>query len=330
MDQPARIEGPPLDGFVGDEFGNFKKGVWPENVRPALSTIGRPGWADLIGVPEGKNHYFDLTRDAANLDDWAVFTWTTYELNPEEADAARGELDELTYEQEYKGQFVSFAGRAYYCYDGEVHVPPEGQEVKYISTLPIIFCHDFNRVPGTCVICQEQSSPDWLTARNGKNVGLVTVVLDEIFFRQDSNTEKVCDELVKRWGEHTEEVYLYGDASGGAKTSQGVAGSDWDIVKDKLTDKFKLRWRVPKANPHVRVRINAVNSRLMSADNHSHVIISRKAKMLQRDLDSVTCNDAGEIEKKTKDSLLTHISDGFGYYLCEKFKREKKLVRVAA
>ncbi|MEK0351236.1 MAG: hypothetical protein QQN60_08435, partial [Nitrosopumilus sp.] len=68
LDKPERIEGPPLDHFVGDEFGNFKPDVWGKHIRPALSTLGRPGSADLIGVPEGKNHYYQLADDVPSKD----------------------------------------------------------------------------------------------------------------------------------------------------------------------------------------------------------------------------------------------------------------------
>ena len=56
MDKPERIEGSPWDGGILDEFGNMKKDAWAKYVRPALSD--RNGWSDLIGVPEGRNHYY--------------------------------------------------------------------------------------------------------------------------------------------------------------------------------------------------------------------------------------------------------------------------------
>lgn len=319
LDKPERIEGPPLDGFVGDEYGNFKADVWPQHVRPALSTLGRPGWADLIGVPEGRNHYFQLTQDVASKKDWDIFTWTTAEINPEEAEAARSDVDEVTYSQEYEGAFVSFKGKTYYAFDQELNCPPEGKRIMYNPNHPLIFCHDFNRVPGNCLIAQELPPPDWLQLRNnGQNRGLATCAIDEIFFRQDSNTEKVCDELVRRWRHHKGIVYLHGDASGGAKVSSGVAGSDWDIVDAKLSPVFRLKEAYPKGNPPVRTRINAANTRLRSADGYINCIVDKKScPMLIRDFESVTCNDAGEIDKSEK--LLTHISDGFTYYIAEDF-----------
>ena len=319
MDKPERIEGPPLDGFVGDEFGNFKAGIWGANLRPALSTLNRPGWADLIGVPEGKNHYFQLVEDAKDKADWAIFSWETAEINPDEADAALGDLDALTYSQEYGGAFVSFKGRTYYSFDMEMNTPPEGQRVLYNPNYPLSFCWDFNRVPGNCVIMQDLPAPEWLIQRNqGTNRGLISCAIDEIFLTQDSHTAKICDMLIQKWGHHKGELHLYGDATGGAKRSSGVRGSDWDIIDEKFKGKFAIKKRYKKGNPNVRVRINAVNSRLLAADGFIGSIIDKKCKYLIRDFEGVTCDDTGDILKSDKTSLLTHISDGWGYYVDKK------------
>lgn len=320
LDKPERIEGPPLDGFIGDEFGNFKSTVWGQNIRPALSTLGRPGWADLIGVPEGKNHYFHLVEDAKDKDDWEVFTWLTAEINPEEAEAALSDLDTLTYGQEYGGEFVSFKGRTYYTFDQDLNCPPEGKRIQYDPRYPLCFCHDFNRIPGSCVILQERPASDfpWLIERNnGEDRGIITCVIDEVFLQQDSHTAKVCDILIQRWSHHKGLLKLYGDATGGAKKSCGVDGSDWDIINEKLENVFRLDLCVPKGNPPVRVRINSVNSRMVSADGYVSTIIDKKCRFLIRDLEGVTCDDEGSIMKSDQKTLLTHISDGFGYYVCE-------------
>ena len=316
LDKPERIEGPPLDGFVGDEFGNFKSTVWGQNIRPALSTLGRPGWADLIGVPEGKNHYYQLAEDAKDKNDWDIFTWLTSEINPEEAEAAFGDLDLLTYNQEYGGEFVSFKGRTYYTFDANLNCPPEGERIQYNPNYPLYFCFDFNRIPGNCAIVQELPAPDWLVKRNsGSNRGLITCVIDEIFLQQDSHTAKICDILIERWSHHKGLVHLYGDATGGAKVSSAIRGSDWDIITEKFDGVFNYDKYVKPSNPSVRVRINSVNSRMIAADGYISTIIDKKCRFLIRDLEGVTCDDEGNIQKSDAKSLLTHISDGFGYYV---------------
>lgn len=319
LDKPERIEGPPLDGFVGDEFGNFKTTVWEENIRPALSTLGRPGEATLLGVPEGRNHYFQLVEDAKDDEEWDIFTWHTSEINPEEAEKARGSLATLVYSQEYGGEFVSFSGRCYYAFDEDLNCPPDGERILYNPSYPLDFSWDFNRVPGNCSISQElpADSFPWLIKRNqGKSRGLITCVIDEVFLQQASNTEKICDILLDKWKHHKGVVRLFGDATGGAKKSSSVAGSDWDIIDAKLSEPFNTEDCYTKSNPLVRVRINTVNSRLCATDGYIGTIIDRKCKFLIRDFESVSCDEEGGIQKSDIKSLLTHISDGIGYKIC--------------
>jgi len=175
-------------------------------------------------------------------------------------------------------------------------------------------------VPGNCVISQELPQPNWLIERNQgmeSETGLVSCAIDEVFLTQDSNTEKICDILEERWGHHNGLVQLYGDATGGAKMSSAVKGSDWDIIKAKFNSVFNYDYCVKKSNPSVRVRVNAVNSRMVAANGFIGTIIDRKCKYLIRDMEAVTCDDTGDINKTDIKSLLTHVSDAWGYKIAE-------------
>ena len=127
MDRPERIEGTPWDGGVLDEYANMKPEAWAAHVRPALAD--RNGWCDLIGVPEGRNHYYDMDlaakaamREFGAASEWASFHWVSADILPAgEIAAARRDLDPLTFAQEYEASFVNFEGRAYYPFDAAVH-----------------------------------------------------------------------------------------------------------------------------------------------------------------------------------------------------------------
>jgi phage terminase large subunit-like protein len=142
MDQPARIEGQPWDGGILDEFANMKEGAWGENVRPALAD--RRGWCDLIGVPEGRNHYYDLdTRARAEMKlrgdeaEWGSFTWKSADILPqEEIEAARRDLHPKVFQQEYEGSFVDFAGMSIFELDKFL---VEGQPVDYPTKCDAVF-----------------------------------------------------------------------------------------------------------------------------------------------------------------------------------------------
>ena len=316
MDKAERAEGSPIDGIVLDEYGNMKATVWTEHIRPALSTLGRPGWCWFIGVPEGRNHYYNLFRDCARRDNWSGFTWPTADINPKEAMEARAEMDPLTYQQEYEAMFITFEGRAYYAFDSELHCPPRGVAVKYDPRKDLNLCFDFNNKPGVAVAVQELPSPDWLKLRNGgENVGLVSAAVGEIWLPNFSNTYRVCEAILERYRGHKGDVNLYGDASGGARSASAVKGSDWELVQEKLRPVFgdQMYKKVPKANPSVRSRLNSVNKGLKDANQLMHTIIDRRCEHLIDDFDGVAVNDAGN-EILDKDTMLTHISDGWGYY----------------
>ena len=329
MDKPERIEGSPWDGGVLDEYGNMKPQAWGENVRPALSD--RRGWCDMIGVPEGRNHYYDLHLKARAMmqeqgaaSEWGYFHWFSADiLPPEEIAAARRDLDELTFQQEYEGSFINFEGRAYYPFQEATHCAP----LAYDRTQPLALCFDFNVEPGIAVICQEQKLPGQFV--DGEPV-YGTGVIGEVHIPRNSNTPAVCRKIIADWGEHKGKVRIYGDATGGARGSARVQGSDWDLVRNELRATFGDRadYRVPLANPAERARVNAVNSRLRAGDGAIRLMVDpAKAPNVVRDFEGVRllAGGSGEIDKKI-DDRLTHLSDAVGYYIVKEFPVLQKAI----
>ena len=315
MDKPERIEGSPWDGGVLDEFANMKPHTWGAHVRPALSD--RLGWCDLIGVPEGRNHYYDMAEAAkarmlelGTDSDWGFYTWKSADvLPPEEVEAARRDLDPLTFQQEYEASFVNFVGQAYYPFSDQ-----HKAKLEYNPKAPLIVCLDFNVEPGVAWISQEMRLP---IGNDG------TGVVGEVYIPRNSNTPAVCRKLIEDWGEHGGKVKVYGDATGGARGSAKVAGSDWDLVTEALRGHFgqRVSFHVPKSNPTERARVNAVNSRLLSGDGTIRLQVDpTRAPHVVRDFEGVRTLEggSGEIDKKS-DPNLTHITDAGGYYIVREF-----------
>ncbi len=325
MDRPERIEGRPWNGGILDEFGNMKPGAWGENVRPALSD--RKGWCWLIGVPEGRNHYYDLWKYAKSGSDpeWDGFHWVSRDiLDPDEVDAARRQLDELVFAQEYEGSFVNFEGRAYYAFLDSTHTAP----LAYNPTAPLILCFDFNVEPGVCAVIQEQTLPgqfdldrQGLPLLNRPITG--TGVIGEVHIERNSTTKAVCNRILQDWGLHRGPVRCYGDATGGARGTAKVDGSDWDIIRATLKPAFsdRLSIRVGESNPTERSRINAMNTRLRTGDGVIHMMVdAAKAPYVVKDLEGVRTlkGGSGEIDKASTPTL-THVSDAIGYYVAKEF-----------
>lgn len=336
LDRPERAEGSPIDGIVLDEYGNMKPEVWTQHIRPGLSTLGREGWAWFIGVPEGRNHYYQLFKDCEldhNIEDWGAYTWKTADINPAEAAKAKRELDLLTYMQEYEGSFVTFEGRCYYAFDPDFNVTPQGERLLYQPDKDLILTFDFNKKPGTCGIWQEQESPEWLDRINKKHEQVVTCGLDEIYIEHNSNTEVVCEKIIEKWRHHTGMIKLYGDASGGAAGSAKVKGSDWEIIDAMLEPIFpnRILRMYPKSNPRIRARVNSVNSRFRACDGTIRAVLDRKMQPMHiRDFEGVVCDDHGDPDKKENNSMLTHLSDAFGYYVIEEFPVYEGTVKTIA
>ena len=306
LDRPERLEGSPLDGIVVDEYGNCRPEAWHDHIRPSLSTVSRPGWAWFIGVPEAPNHYRKLYEDAKNDDTgrWAAYHWPSWDIvEPEEIEAAKKDMDELTFRREYGGEFVEYKGRAYYAFNREEHV---ADKHAYDPRGDLLLCFDFNVSPGVCV-----ASMDF---------GQETQVIGEIWIPNDSNTSRVCAEIVQKWGTHEGHVTCYGDSTGGARGSSKIAGSDWDIIHEALRRVYarRLAMRVPKQNPLERVRVNAVNTRLKSASGESRLFVSPSCPHTIEDLESVTMIDDGSGRIYKGNPQLTHISDALGYMIAER------------
>lgn len=310
MDRPERIEGQPIDGIVLDEYAAMRPAVWTRSVRPALSTRGREGWAMFIGKPKGRNHFWKLAEFAKLHRDkgWDFYTWPSSDiLSAKEIALAKADVDELTYSQEYDANFITFEGRAYYPFMSDTHAC---ERLPYSKEAALNFMFDFNVKPGIAAVGQKFEH-----ARHG----LVDGVIGEVWIPDNSNTRSVCRRLVQDWKQHQGLIYVWGDATGGARGTAKVDGSDWDIVKEELRPVFgeRLKMRVPKRNPPERARVNVVNTRLMSADGKIRLLVDPfKAPHVVTDLEGVSLLEGGSGEiDKGGDPSLTHISDAVGYWM---------------
>jgi len=338
LDKPQRMEGQPWDGGIIDEIADTKESAWPENVRPSLSD--RLGWCDLIGVPEGRNHYYQLDRSAkarmkasGAASDWGSYSWASRDILPaSEIAAAMQDLDELTFAQEYEASFVNFEGRAYYSFLEADNTAP----LVYDENATLNLCFDFNVEPGVCAYIQEQVLPgQYELAANG--VKLLdhpitgTGIIGEVHIPRNSNTPAVCKRIIKDYGSHKGRVVCYGDATGGSRGTAKVEGSDWDLIERDLRPKFgnRLSFNVKSANPKERARLNAMNSRTKSSAGIIRLMVDgAKAPQTVLDFEGVRLlkGGSGEIDKDATPKL-THVTDAIGYYVEHEFPTADNFVR---
>jgi hypothetical protein len=127
-DNPDRLRGLYLDGVVLDEYAQMQPRVWAEVLRPALAD--RQGWAVFIGTPMGRNGFHALYQRALGDPAWHAAMFRASEtgiIAAEELEAARRDMSEEQYAQEFECSFDaavigSYYGRLLTAADGERRV----------------------------------------------------------------------------------------------------------------------------------------------------------------------------------------------------------------
>jgi len=320
LDKPERIEGVPWDGGVIDEYRKIKPHAWDKHVRPALSTTGREGWCWRCGVPEGRNHYYDLAVQASggipstipgkgvfsqgDDPETAYYSWHSLDiLSPKEIESARKTMDPKTFRQEYEGSFESEEGLVYYAYTPDYY--PNGnlsKDVCYDKNLPVYVGFDFNVDPMTAVCFQIKRNED----------GEEVVHVYRGYFIRNCNTKTLIDKIISEH-KNTSTFYITTCQSGGNRqTSADIGVTDRRIIKNAIYESGRTcRFFNRSKNPTVRDKINCTNSMLF----HNRILINPTdsgCKELMRDLESLIRKE-GTSDIDTSDPMRGHISDALAY-----------------
>lgn len=318
LDKPQRIEGQPWNGCQITEFPDTKPGGWQANIRPVLSDTN--GWAYLDGVPEGRNHWYDLGLYACGGTipktlpgvgsfvecptdpEWCYYHWFSADvLSPKEIEAAKRSMDERIFRQEYEGSFEGFDGLAYHTFGQWNVIDPIAPD----PNKPLIVAMDFNFDPMCSCIIQEH----WEDGR------LVPVVLAAHAFR-NCDTDAACERILAEYGEgYAYEVYP--DPQANARTPHGPGKTDLALIRKGFQGASRLQVKFKKAHPKRKDRLNAVNARLRNAAGEIGLKVCRNAVPLIHDFQRVTMEEF--LNGNFSDPDLGHSSDGLGYYIDYRF-----------
>jgi hypothetical protein len=287
-DNPDNLRGVSMDYLVMDEAAMIDQKMWTEVCRPALSD--RQGGAMFITTPQGKGSWiYDLWQGAHGQENYSAFQYTTIaggNVSPDEIEAARNELDEKSFRQEYEASFETYAGAIYYNWDSSVHIKKADTEFKKNEILHVGM--DFNVSPIVAMI----------TRVNGNEIS----VIDEISM-EGSNTFEMAEELINRYPNNR--MWIYPDASGQArKTSSNT--SDHHILRNAG---FVLK--VKSINPPVKDRIAAINTSLKATDGSVKLTVDPKCRHLIKCISGQTYKEGTRIPDKN--SNLDHMNDALGY-----------------
>jgi hypothetical protein len=276
-----RLRGIFCDLVVFDEFADMEPEVWTV-MRPALADRG--GHAMWLGTPKGKNHFYDLFQWAQAQDGWSTYKFTSLEggiIPEEEIEAARQEMDERSFKQEFLADWVDYVGLVYYAFSElcvAKHELKNNMQEIYVGI-------DFNVDPGCAVV-------GTMTAENGLHI------FDEIELR-NTNTFEMAEEIRRRYPNKI--IKIFPDPAGSQRRTSSTT-TDHKILHNAGFQVFARR-----AHPAVKDRINSVNS----AFSHSKLLIDPKCKSLRNCLNKLSYREG--TNDPDKNSGYDHMTDALGY-----------------
>jgi hypothetical protein len=131
-DNPETLRGQYFDGVILDEIGDQNPKIWTDIIRPALAD--RKGWCLFIGTPKGHNHFKELRDRAEKEDGWGLLEFKASEtgvVDDTELKAARNEMGEDKYRQEFECSFDAAVEGSYYG-----QILNELEDKKHMQEIP--------------------------------------------------------------------------------------------------------------------------------------------------------------------------------------------------
>ncbi|AUR97561.1 hypothetical protein NVP1242O_02 [Vibrio phage 1.242.O._10N.261.54.B2] len=297
-DNPDSLRGVSLSGLVMDEFAFIDEKAWTFVLRPACADNLAP--VLFISTPAGWNYAKEVyDKGAIHNDQYASFMFTTADggnVHESELEAAKKDLPEMVYKQEYLASFEMLANRVYSYFDRL-----ESVQQCNDTGAELLIGMDFNVSPMTAVV--------------GVRVSDQLHIIDELEL-MNSNTEEMCAEIKRRYPKRR--ITVYPDPAGNArKTSATVGDTDFSIIR-----RHGFQLIAPKKHPLVVDRINTVQALLKNADGDRRLFIDPKCQALIKCLDGLTYKDGTSAPDKSLG--LDHMTDGLGYLICQEFPISKK------
>jgi hypothetical protein len=309
VDKPDGLRGSGINLLCMDEYQDFKPEIFEKVLYPTLTD--RRGRVVVAGTPKSYNLLYELYMrgydPAWRKDGWKSWQFVTAD-NPfiprSEIDAARRNLDEKSFKQEYLASFETMEGKVYYAFNRKRHA---SSHLPFNPRLPIWIGQDFNIDPMSSVILQPQPN------------GQIWVV-DELDL-PDCSTHELAEKLEdKFWRpEIKKKLEIYPDPAG-ATRGHTRGESDLDILRQMGFRKIFYK----RKHDAVADRVNSVNRMFMTASGDTRLFVSNHCTSLIKSLEQTIYKEGTrEVNKKLG---TEHMADALGYIICFRFPVKKNQI----
>ena len=299
-DNEQSLRGVGLDFIVMDEFADVHKEAWYEVLRPTLSDT--KGHALFCGSPRGFGNWsYELFKQGETNKDWASFKYTTLEggqVDDNEIEQARQDLDIRTFQQEYEATFVNYSGMIYYNFNRQKNIVDKYNKDAGVLHIGL----DFNVDPMSAVICLI--------------VNEIIIVVDEIQI-YSSNTQEMCEEIKIRY--QNKKIVVYPDPSARQRKTSAGGVTDLSILKNAGFDV-----KCKNTAPLIRDRINAVNAKLKNVNGKNSLFIVKSCKNVIKSIERQIYKEGTHVPDK--DSGYDHMNDALGYLIEFNFPLRRNFV----
>lgn len=280
MEDPNNGRGFSYHRAIVDECEKARhfKDAWELVIRATLTDYEGDAW--FMSTPKfGQTYFKEISNNKykKGFEDWNSWVKTSYDnpyLSAKEIDAARSQLDDLTFRCEYLAEDVDIVGKPFaYAFSEEKHVG----KCEFNSGMEVLLGFDFNVDPIVCVAAQLYDDR-------------IEYIKD--FTLANSNTYELCD-AIRAWFPNALFV-VTGDATGRNRSALAQGNiNHYDIIRKKLL-LVDTQIKAPSVNPHVADRRVLLNSVLQ---NFKVVFDAENCKNTIRDMKYVEVDDYGDIKK---------------------------------
>lgn len=312
-----RLRGFTVDVLILDEYAFMDEEVLAV-LEPVVSA--RNGRIVVCSTPKGKNHFYEIIQKGlkgsgtytSGYRSWVIPITDERVVLPNKElriQNAMATLSKTAFDQEYLVSFSSAQGLVYSSYSTNDSVSLRGLDKDKALFIGL----DLNVAFMCAVVGQRFVNKDGIEELH---------IVDEVV-QYDTTTEKMAQEINRRYQQWKGKIFVYPDASGAARKTSSSQTDHLILQNAGLVVKSE------KANPLIVDRVNTVNSLFQTADGRRRLFVNNNCTTLIRSLTSQLYDKkTNQPEKGSGHSDLSGPVDSLGYLVCGLYPMRKSQPQV--